>query len=309
MRTTALLVCLAATKLFAQDYFPLHTGNQWIYRTMLGIRATLTTVEVSGTETFGNQTYAVVTGFEEGTALLRMAEDGTLYRYNSDSKSEEVWVAFATREGETYQTAINPCNKTVRVESRAAKTTVPAGEFINALAIRYLPTNCADAGFETEFYAPYIGLVERTSFTIAGPRKTQLIYARVGGVTVLSAPEVSFTVAVDKSVYAAGENALVRMAVRNTSAEPLSLFFPSGQRFDIAIRNQAGVEVYRWSASRVFIQVAGTETLAVGERNYAETIALANGAGQPLAAGSYRLEAWLATSPARYAGTVAFDIR
>ena len=314
MRSTALSVCLLATNIFAQDFFPLHVGNQWIYRTAIENRwfsnSTLTTIDIPRTETIGDQTYSVVRGFEDGPALLRMAEDRTLYRYNTESKSEEVWAAFNTKEGDAYQTAINTCNKTARVESRSAKSTVPAGDFVNAFAIRYPAANCADAGLDNEVYAPYVGLVERTSVTIAGPRRMQLVYARVGGVTVLSAPELSFTLALDKTVYAAGDPALVRMALRNTTPNPLTLTFNSGQRFDLVIRNQSGTEVYRWSAVRTFISLVSDEIIAAGERNYAETIPLTNNSGRPLAPGRYSIDAWIANSLApQYAATVAFDIR
>jgi hypothetical protein len=181
MRSTALLLCLGAVPLFAQDFFPLHVGNQWIYQTASFGRTAITVIDIASAETIGDQTYSVVRGFEDGPALLRMSESGTLYRYDRDSKSEVVWAAFATKEGDTYQTGINVCNKTARVESRAAKVSLPAGEFANSFAVRYPAANCADAGLDGEIYAPYVGLVERTSVTIAGPRKMQLIYARVGG--------------------------------------------------------------------------------------------------------------------------------
>ncbi len=178
------------------------------------------------------------------------------------------------------------------------------------LAIRYPAANCADAGLDTEIYAPYIGLIERTSVTIAGPRRMQLVYARLGGVTVLSAPEVSFTLALDKTVYAKEEQAPVRMALRNATPDPLTLSFTSGQRFDIVIRSQSGAEVYRWSAARTFISLVSEETIAAGERNYAETIPLTNNSGQPLAPGRYSIDAWIANSLApQYAATIAFDIR
>ena len=306
MKYSALLACLAASPICAQDFFPLHVGNQWIYQTSIGRGVTLNVVDIPRTETVGDQTYSVVRGFEDGTALLRMSGEGTLYRYNQNSKSEEVWAVFGAKEGDTYRTAINPCNQTARVESRSAKTTVPAGEFWNALSIRYLAANCADAGLDGEVYAPYIGLVERTSVTIAGPRKMQLIYARVGGVTVLSMPEVSFTVALDKSTYAVGGAPIVRLTLRNTSSSPLVLDFNSGQRFDIAIRDAAGVDVYRWSASRTFSAVIGREEIAQGERNYVESIQLAN---RP--PGRYTLEAWITgeSQRPRYAATAGFDIR
>jgi hypothetical protein len=306
MKFSVFALCLLASEAFAQDYFPLHVGNQWIYRTSLGARsATLRVIDITGTETVDGKTYSVVRGFSDGPALLRQSEDGTLYNYNREAKTEEVWAVFSTKEGDTYRTDINPCSRTARVESRSGKVSVPAGDFMNALSIFYPAANCADAGLERDFFAPYIGLVERTSTTIAGPRQMQLVYARVGGVTVLAGPEVNFTVALDKTSYESGETAVVRLALRNTTPAPVTLQFTSGQRYEIQIRDAAGKVAYTWSATRTFIQAVGSEAISGGERNYAEPVSLT------LPAGRYTLEAWLTNSPQppRYAGTVGFDIR
>lgn len=314
MKYFALALCLSGslTSSFAQDFFPLHVGNQWIYRTAFGRTATFTSIDIQRTETVGDRTYWVVRGFDEGPALLR-SEDGTLYRYNSDTRREEVWAVFPTREGDRYETAINSCNKQAVVESRSAKASLPAGEFWNALRVSYPAANCADAGLSMDTFAPYIGLVERAFVTIAGPRRMELIYARVGGVTVLSQPAVSFGVTLDRAVYDVGSAATVLMTLRNTSANTVTLNFNSGQRYDIVIRDEAGKEVFRDSARRTYVQVTGLEEIAQGERNYIELVTLASLEGQALPAGRYSLEAWLAATSAgqrpQYAGTVGFEIR
>jgi Intracellular proteinase inhibitor len=116
--------------------------------------------------------------------------------------------------------------------------------------------------------------------------------------------------ALDKSSYTAGDAALVRMSLRNTTPTPLRLNFTSSQRYDMVIRNASGTEVFRWSAARSFLAVIGSETVSGGELNYAEVLPLANLSGQALAPGRYSLDAWIANALApQYAGTVAFDIR
>ncbi|MCC6537187.1 MAG: hypothetical protein IT162_06530 [Bryobacterales bacterium] len=309
---------LGAAALHAQDYFPLHPGNQWIYRTTFARTNSYLTVDILRHETIGGQTYSVVRGFNTNgqQALLRQTDDGRLIRYNPETRVEEVWAEFNTATGGTYRTALDECSQTARVESREAKASVPAAEFGGALQIRYQSDNCADAGRESEIYAPYIGLVERTSITIAGPRKTQLVYARVGGVTVLSAPEVAVTVGIDKTTYASGEPLELRLTLRNSSPAPLVLDFTSSQRYDAVIRDAAGKDVYQWSAVRSFLAVLGREEIAQGERNYVESIPLANLSGQALPAGQYTIEAWITAGPGaagltppRYSGAVSFTIR
>lgn len=321
MKFSLPLLCaaaLGATSLAAQDYFPLHPGNQWIYRTTFARANSYTTVDILRHETIGGQTYSVVRNFPTNgqQALLRQTDSGTLIRYNPETRAEEVWAEFNTAAGGTYRTALDECSQTARIESREAKASVPAAEFSGSLQIRYQAANCADAGLETEIYAPYIGLVERTSITIAGPRKTQLVYARVGGVTVLSAPEVALTVGIDKSTYSAGEALELRLTLRNSSPAPLVLDFTSSQRYDIVIRDAAGKDVYQWSAARSFLAVIGREEIAQSERNYVESIPLANLSGQALPAGRYTIEAWITAGPGgagitppRYSGVVSFVIR
>ena len=62
--------------------------------------------------------------------------------------------------------------------------------------------------------------------------------------------------------------------------------------------------MYRWSAARTFAAVIGSETIAGGEINYADSIPLA------FPAGRYSFDAWITNTQApQYAGTVGFDIR
>lgn len=308
-----LLILIGTAALaFSQDYFPLQVGNQWVYRTTFAGRTSTTVVDVLVTEFVNQQFYSVVRGFEEGQVLLRTDENNTLYRYDPVGKKEEVWAVFSTPEGKTYRTAITECNQTAKVESRNAVVKVPVGEFDWALRISYPVGNCADAGLISDAYLPYIGLIERTSNTIAGPRIMRLIYSRTGGVTVLSEPETSFSLALNNNVFMLGKESpllTARLTLRNTSAKALELQFTSGQRYDLAIRNEKGEVVYRWSATRLFIAQLGTERIAGGERNWIETIPLGP-EGAVLSPGSYSLEAFLTTADQkpRYAATVGFEV-
>lgn len=59
--------------------------------------------------------------------------------------------------------------------------------------------------------------------------------------------------------------------ITNPSDRPVVLEFSSGQRYDFAVRNAAGV-VWRWSAAQSFMQALGTETIpAGGSLRYSET--------------------------------------
>lgn len=318
---TSIFILFALSAMAQQpDFFPLHRGNQWIYR-ISGFAAggPPIVVEVSAIRQINNRTYAVVTGLDEETLLLRQSDDNRLLILDEGTGRELVWAAFNTPEGQTFPTEVDPCNRTGRVESRSARVTTPAAQFSNALAISYPPGNCADAGLASEAFVPYIGLVERRSQTIGGPRVMSLIYARVGGVTVLSEPEVAFGLTVDQTRFVfpgvlppGGLRPFTlnaRITVRATQPQPVELNFPTSQRYDLAIKNEAGDIVARWSDGKAFAQVLGTERIGPGEKNWAVSMPVATRDGNVLGSGKYTLEAWLTTTgERRYSASVGFEI-
>jgi hypothetical protein len=54
------------------------------------------------------------------------------------------------------------------------------------------------------------------------------------------------------------------LAVTNATQQPLTLEFSSGQSYDFTVAD-AGREVWRWSADRMFTQALRSETLGPGE--------------------------------------------
>jgi hypothetical protein len=304
----SIAACLAQTP----DYLPLQVGNQWIYRSPDVVTDPLV-LDIPRAAFLDGRGYVLLRGLPDGEVWLRMSEDRTLYRYNPDTRREEVWLPFGAPVGQRFETTINQCNPTGAIESRQAEWKGPIGEFNNALEVEYHIGACADGGMLSDFYLPYVGLVQRTFQTIAGPRSIQLVYARLGGVTYVSAPELSVSLALDRFVYPSTEGTpalAARLTLRNTRLDPISLTFPSSQRFDLVIRDERGNEVYRWSDGKVFMEVVGTEEIGSGERNYAVTVPLAARGGAPLPAGRYTTEAWLTNvSPPRFEAKAGFEIR
>jgi hypothetical protein len=300
--TASLFILASASLAAAQDYFPLQVGNQWVYRLTSGVGASSQVAEVTRTAAFGGRQYVFYSGLEGGL-YLREGDDGSLYAWDPQSQSETLIAPFPNDDG-AFQPSPNTCRQTGSVASRNAKYKGPLGEFDNALEIRYSPGSCADAGVVKEVYLPWVGLVQRTTTTIAGPRTYDLVYARLGGITVISAPEVSFGVTLDQSVYQAGARMLARLTVRSTQPDPLQLPFSSGQMYDLAIQNDKGDRVYLWSAGRAFTQMV--QTVAVqGEKNFALDVPL-----DGLPAGQYVVQAWLTTTgDRRWTASVPFQIQ
>ncbi len=304
MRTPLFALCVSLC--LAQDYFPLQLGNQWIYRSSFagGRNATQVVVDIPRQELVDGRVYSVVRGFAGAPVWLRSDDGGVLYRYDPGTGVETVWAEFQAAAGTTYRTTIDPCNSQARVESRSAVARTPAGDFAGALSIRYPAANCADAGLESELYVPYVGLVQRTSQTIAGPRVMTLTYARISGVTVLSEPELTFGLTLDKFTYSGGAIE-ARLSLRSTHERPQELRFRTSQQFDVVIRKESGEQVFRWSDGMLFGAVLSTELVGPGERHWPVTIPL-----DAIPDGGYIAEAWLTTlgERPRFSATVPFEV-
>ncbi len=288
---TFTLSLLLAGALFGQvEYLPLQTGNQWVYRGPAG----QFTVAVEKSAAFEGLDYFLVKGFPSTPEVyLRNDAEGRVWMWDGEAKREKVWLDFPADEAPT---GVDPCNALSRVESREAKYTGPVGEFVNALRVRYTIAGCADAGIDSDVFLPYVGLVQRMVQTIAGPRAYELVYARLGEIAVITEPEVSFGVAVDRAAKA------VRLTLRNKTGVPLELNFGSGQTFDVVVRDEEGKDVWRWSDGRGFTQALRSETVS-GERLWVVTL-------PELKAGRYSVEGWLTTMGGkRFAATAGVDFR
>jgi hypothetical protein len=98
-------------------------------------------------------------------------------------------------------------------------------------------------------------------------------------------------VGIERFVYAPGDTVRAVLNLVNRSDRERILTFPSTQRFDLAILDEAGETLGSWSATRSFAQVVEEERLAPGETlHYEASIAV------PSAPGSYHLQGSL-TAP------------
>jgi hypothetical protein len=275
------------------------------------------TVEVIRREPLDGQVYFLVRGFPEGDLWLRKDAEGTLLIHDPRESRERVWAVFGAPEGSSFPTEVSECNKLATLLSRSARFEGLLGSFPWALQIDYPPAQCADAGLEREIYLPWVGLLERTVTTIAGPRRFELIYARLSGITFISEPSAGFAVSLNQRDFKpAAERWFdgppilrVRVTLRNHFLPPFGLTFPSGQQFDLVILNAAGEVVYQWSDGKAFTEAIMEEQFGHGERNYVVETALVDRNGSPLPAGDYAVETWLTNSQGgEFRATTAFRI-
>lgn len=281
---TSILSLLASAALFAQvpDYLPLQAGNTWVYRSKAGSF----TVETGQPSTFGGNEYFSVRGFPSTPDLwLRNTPEGRILMWDPAAQQEKIWLDTSTPAAAESPTGVDPCNAFSRIESREGSYKGPVGEFYNVLAVRYAPGKCADAGLDADYFLPWVGLLRRVQQTIAGPRGYDLIYARLGGVTVISAPESGFGISLTQTQGSLD----ARLTLRHTGPEPLNLNFSTSQQFDLQVFDENGKVVYQWSEGRGFLQVLTSLTIS-GEKLWLVEIP-----PDRLPPGRYAVRAWLTT--------------
>jgi hypothetical protein len=300
--STASLLFAAATFSYAAapEYFPIQNGNSWAYKSNSRLAGGRTqTIDVEAIQSFRNQDFFRVR-FLGRTIHLRPTDSG-INIFNTAAGAESIWLPFDSAEGQSVPVETEQCVRAAKIESRAAKVKTPVGEWDNALHITF-EQSCADAGLTQMYLVPNVGIVSFETSSIAGPVRYDLIYLRAGA-TAAEASQTAFTVALDAPVYKAGDSVdlLIRLTLR--SNEPVTLTFPSGQRYDLRLWNDKGEIVYAWSADKLFTQEFSTERVGPGERTFAFVANVPN-----LAAGRYVAEAWLATQSREFVGTVGFEV-
>jgi hypothetical protein len=303
-----------------RDYYPLVVGNTWIYRGGGIWTGTFLTLEITQSQVINGEAYFLLHGFPQQDYWLYEDDNGSMFAYDPCVAAPKLWWAFQAPPGQEYTTFLpGVCCGRAEVNSRNATYQGPIGQFNNALEILY--PGVLQFGMVRELFLPEMGLVYRNQAT-GGPSygSWDLIYARVGAMTVHSASELSFGVALDNSVYAVNmmppipvlvvaSQMTVRITLRN-SAQPIVLTFPTGQTFDFEIRNDRGKVVYRWSDGMAFTQVFRTETFGPGEKGFVIQARLAGTDRNPLPQGKYIAEGWLTTQGGKtYDATVGCEVR
>lgn len=305
---TVSVLWIAGGLAFAQqpDYFPLQPGNIWIYRCSGAcVSQSTVTVQVGAVQDFNGTLYSQLLGWFGNDYWVREDENGSVWAYDPNAKQERLWYAFQTSDGDTYSESIpSACCGKATLESKSAHYDGPVGTFDNALEIQY--PGVFQLGIYREQFLAYVGLVARAE-AAGGPanRNYDLIYSRLGGVTVVSQPELSTGLALDQAVYAASATLNARLSIRNSTTDPVSLTFPTGQIYDLEIRDDQGNAVYLWSKNKVFPQMVTTLQLQY-EKDYMIAAPLAG-----LPPGKYVAQGWLAVEgpPRAYSGSARFEIK
>lgn len=302
LATAAVWAAAVLAPLYAQEYFPIQPGNEWVFR---GSRFHETRiVSVGDSAIFDGQTYYSVTGFTSERHWLRNPGDGSVLEYDTNTMRSRPFLSLQYAEGQTFPVHLPPCNQQAVIAGKGKALTTPAGDFADVVEVRYPNPTCADAGIEEDHFAANVGPVKRVTTSFAGPVTLELVYAKVGGVVTLApAAESAFGIGV---VPPAGANdaLFVRLTLKNGGAEPVVLDYRSGQEFDFRIRNAAGDVIYVWSSDKLF--PAMIQTIRVEkEKTWAASFVVPKG----LAPGKYSIEGYLTTAgPQNFVARTEFQV-
>jgi hypothetical protein len=99
-----------------------------------------------------------------------------------------------------------------------------------------------------------------SALPVPSSNSVQRVVKRAGAASKSSAPKVNTRLTVDPKAHE------VRLAldVANVSKKHVELVFPNGQRYDFAVVDSTGREVWRWSNGRLFTQIVQNKELPSG---------------------------------------------
>src|SRR5262245_24192103 len=92
---SCLLLLASATDLAAQyEFFPMNTGNLWIYRAT-GARKVPLVLAITQSSQFNGKTYFRLHGLPQHDYWIRSDGNGTVLAYDPETNVETVWYKFA----------------------------------------------------------------------------------------------------------------------------------------------------------------------------------------------------------------------
>jgi hypothetical protein len=220
---------------------------------------------VAGRVTTPNgEPYFVLDGYFGPGRLVRNGPGGAVLEFNPNGPADNLWYRLGAAAGTTWQLQLEPpptlgpiadcvSGSKVVLASRTEVATVPAGTFRGVVRLDF-SSPCADAGLESEWFAPGVGLIRRQELSFAGPVVSELVSAEVGDLTL---PRLAYasSLSLDRPVYVnnlmptIGPPALPivrgRFVVSNNSDLPIHFVFAGCKSVSVVVVDEAGSEVLR----------------------------------------------------------------
>jgi hypothetical protein len=286
----ALLLTIPALAAQGPAMLPLETGNHWIYREHS--TGETRTVTVGLPLSLGDgRIYHWLRGYVEKPLWVREAPGALMY-LDEETGEDRLLTSFERVDGGWAEAPFRVCDQQTQLQKERRG---------RALVMEYRSFGCADAGVLEEHYEENIGMTRRVEQSIAGPRAFALESARIGPMVLAPHGTGRFHV----EVLRTGSHLRVTLRLAAGDAAPVTLRFPSGQRYEIVIRDREGKELWRWSAGRFFTQAEEEMTIA-GRIAFEEVVPLEQVFGPAPPEGDYFVEGFVLGGA--YAATATFSI-
>jgi hypothetical protein len=288
MRTLllALGAAFSISSASAADYFPLQQGNTWTYQNNRTGQSL--TVSVGSPVVLNERVYHMLRGYLEQPLLVRINERKDLVQVDEETGREQTLTSFAPLDYTWWEAPSRICPQEGQTLERRGVHDGPAGPVQEVLEIKYRIFGCADVGTDSEQYAENIGMLRRINTSIIGPQRLDLVYARVGNIQIDARPHASFTVSVLSTQQSQDVTALLRLQTNSLLA--LKLLFATGQEYDVAVRDEKGNVIWKYSDGRFFTQ-AEHEISVIG--GWSTTVQIPRSV---LSGGNYAVQGWLTTA-------------
>lgn len=297
------VLCVLAAPVLAGSYFPNRSTDTYTYQDLrYGGEVTARVDSTSGS-------WKHWTDFAGAGAQWLWSGSWSERLYVWTDGSSQLMADLAAPQGSSWTFRMTPHHLpgTATIAARGVVVRTTAGTFKDCVVLALSGTS-ADAGTTSIVFAPGVGVVEWYETTIAGPVRKVLTRGWIGGVTYPRPPRSGLTVSgwvndyehwIDGETPSSGPtHVTVSMTVRNNTTSPIRFEYRTSQRYDIAIDNEAGEQVYIMSANMRWLTVMGSETLWPGHsKTYTGSVNLSDLVrdGQ-LEPGKYTIRMWLVGS-------------
>lgn len=280
-------VAVVAFTTSAQNYTMTSPADYRSYKSSHGETVSVSVVDSSGAKWKQFSSY-----FGKENQWLWVSNDGQkVYWYN---ESEETDLLFDAKDpvGTEYPIRINDCTDRAVLAEKSTTATSSAGTFNNALRLDF-SGYCYDAGLESAWFVPNIGLVKWTQDSILGSVEFELEHAKVGNMTLPNQGGIELSAQFPSEPVFLNQQQTVEATITliNHSEETIRLDFTSGQTFEIYLYDDNDQLVTLWSKDRMFTQALHSIEIKPGSaERFGGELELSNLDGEKLDIGTYKLK-------------------
>ncbi|GAA0198996.1 hypothetical protein GCM10009123_02890 [Kangiella japonica] len=250
------------------------------------------TVSVAVVDSSGANWKQYSSYFGKENQWLWVSNDGQKVYWLNESQEADLLFDATDPVGTEYPVRIDGCTDNAVLAEKATTTVTTAGHFNNALRLDF-SGYCYDAGLESAWFVPNIGLVKWTQDSILGSVEFELEHAKVGDMTLPNQGGIELSAQFPAEPVILSQQQAVEASITliNHSDKTIRLDFRSGQTFEIYLYDNNNQLVTVWSKDRMFTQALHSIEIKPGEaERFAGELELSTLDGEKLDVGSYKLK-------------------